>query len=110
MLFFKIFGEPAPMQEYSTLGLMLTVSIAFSIYYGIKGIKSWVILTIILFSYGSILTSIIDVLGHYDDVVENLVIKSIAFMRMLFDLFAIYIFSKVETRKYFNDSGVSFIT
>ena len=98
------------MERYSALGLSLTVSIAFSIYYGIKRTKNWTVLTVLVFSYASIIIAIVQIVGYDGNIVEKIFHNLFGFLRVLFDAYVIYIFTKNETRKYFRYSGSSFIT
>jgi hypothetical protein len=96
--------------RYSVLEGCISLSIAIGIFYGIKASKSWVIILVLLFSYWGIIDSFLVILDKETDVLEKLVSRSLAVIQFIFEIYKIKIFSKVETKKYFKERGVTIVT
>jgi len=109
-LLVMIGGTSDFLNNYSVLETCISLSISIGIFYGIKTSRGWVVILVLLISYWGIIDSFLVFLGKEADFLEKLVTRSLALIQFIFEIYKLKIFSKLETKKYFNERGVTLIT
>ena len=109
-LLVMIFGQTEFLKNYSIIESFISLSVSASIFYGIKAGKSWVIILVLLVSYWGIIDSFLVFLEQEPDILVKVVRRALAIVQFIFELYKIKIFSKVETKRYFREQGITLIT
>ena len=102
--------------EFSVLGIeglseaILQCGIFWIIFYGLKKVKSWTVILVLVCAYFGFLISLLDflqtnVVNGYD-----LLKKFFQMTLIFFYAFQIMIFSRSETKRYFKKNGITVIS
>lgn len=89
--------------------IILKLFVIATIYYGIRMIKKWVVILIKLYAYMSLLLVMLSFAENYSDILSLVTNRAVSFLFVCFLIYQIFIFSKKETRLFFNDSGRTII-
>ena len=90
--------------------IILQTIILWITIYGISKTKSWTVVFVILCSYFGLILGAIDFFYMKPNRPFELFQKLILFTLLIFWAFQVYIFSKRETKSYFNDKGDTLIS
>ncbi len=90
-------------------GIIIHLFVIVAVYYGIKKIKKWVVTLIKLYASMSLLQEILSFTENHSDITSLLTDRALSFLFVFFFIYQIFVFSKKETRSFFNDSGRTII-
>ena len=98
--------SPMFLANKTRVELLLTVCVLFGIYYGLRNIKNWVILLILLTGYWGLLNTFLKIVESQPTVIDFFVAKALGLLFFLFFAYQVLLFSKKETRDYFKTEGI----
>jgi len=98
------------LSEANRAEVLLQTFISWTIYYGMKSYKNWVIIFILICSYLGILTTSLQFIFLKANSGLDVATKFIYLIFIFFFGFQIFIFSKSSTKNFFKDKGTTLIS
>ena len=90
-------------EDYLRAGLMC--AILWIIFYGIKKVKSWTVILVLIFSYFAFLSTTLETLNSNVVNGYDILKKLFHLILLFFYAFQIVIFSRLDTKRYFKEKG-----
>ena len=84
-------------------GVIIHLFVIATIYYGITMIKQWVVVLIKLYAYMSLLHVMFSFAENHSDMISLLTNRTLSLLFLCFLIYQIFVFSKKETKLFFND-------
>jgi hypothetical protein len=96
---YKVFTNAV--SEINIPSFILNFTLLLFIYWGIRSVKKWVVILVLLFAYVGLIRTLLNFLADYSDVAQLFAYRTLDLLFLCFFIYQIIVFSKKETKEYF---------
>lgn len=105
----KILSDLSFINDIKLLSALFNLFVITGIYFGIKMIKPWVVILVLLYSYLGLLFTLFELTEYSETTIKLIFDRTIALSFIIFFLYQIFLFSKKEIKDFFKATGKDII-